>query len=364
MTFLGLRLTKPLLCYKLLNFLFCTNLISLKKPSQGTFSGPQRDLKIHQELAKYSLTSLKNSSFETPSCVGYCGTVTASDVAGTYRTIHHEVSITFNDLSHEFRHFNICFTFGRASNSSTNLSQLPLIPSSSRVQPRNLCQIRFLKQPPLPVWGLLRNPLARESSQAMFKEENSCYSNQFSTCTELALSFLLIFSGFISSRREAARQVKAALGSAGQRSACKALGGVLTHQVVLACSLHLLEDVLCKGCHRCHFVTEPLKPQRNRLFASPSCPWLAAEPYCYLAREQTCHWSVGSLAHPLQPHWDRFQPASGKRNWIQSLFCDSTFLQVFLGLKATTVITENTQKVLNCAKLHLFQYAYCGQALD
>lgn len=40
------------------------------------------------------------------------------------------------------------------------------------------------------------------------------------------------------------------------------------------------------------------------------------------------------------------------------------FLQLFLGLKVTTIITENTHKVINCAKLHLFQYVYCGQALD
>lgn len=57
----------------------------------------------------------------------------------------------------------------------------------------------------------------------MLKEENSCYSNQFSTCTELALSSLLIFSGFISSGREAARQVRAVLSSAGWRNVWKAL---------------------------------------------------------------------------------------------------------------------------------------------
>lgn len=96
---------------------------------------------------------------------------------------------------------------------------------SLRVQPHSLCQMRFLKQPPLPAPGLRRNPLARESSQAMLKEENSCYSNQFSTCTESALSSLLIFSGFISSGQEAARQVRAVLSSAGWRSAWKALGG-------------------------------------------------------------------------------------------------------------------------------------------
>lgn len=59
----------------------------------------------------------------------------------------------------------------------------------------------------------------------MLKEENSCYSNQFSTCTELALSSLLIFSGFISSGREAARQVRAVLSSAGWRNVWKALEG-------------------------------------------------------------------------------------------------------------------------------------------
>lgn len=66
--------------------------------------------------------SFKNSSLETPGCDMYCGTTPASDVAATHRKIHYDVSITF-----KYRLFNICFTFGQESKSSTTLFQLPPI---------------------------------------------------------------------------------------------------------------------------------------------------------------------------------------------------------------------------------------------
>lgn len=136
------------------------------------------------------------------------------------------MSITF-----KYRLFNICFTFGRESNSSATLSQLPPpppLPDPNRVQ--ECSHKTFVKRdscsnlPPQPGDGT-EIPLRGSPSQPMLKVENSCYSNQFSTCTELARSSLLIFSGFISSGRVAAPQVRAVLGSAGWRNAWKALRG-------------------------------------------------------------------------------------------------------------------------------------------
>lgn len=151
------------------------------------------------------------------------------------------------------------------------------------MQPRSLCQTEFLKQPLLPAWGLRRNPLTKESesSQAMLKEENSCYSNQLSTCTESAPSSLLIFSGFISSGRETACRLRAVLGSAGWRVAWKAPGG--PHPSGGPC---LLEDVLHEGCHCFPVVTEPPKLQRNRLFASFLAPGSRRSPAAILSESR------------------------------------------------------------------------------
>lgn len=83
--------------------------------------------------------SFKNSSLETPGCDMYCGTTPASDVATTHRTIHYDVSITF-----KYRLFNICLLLDKSQSLLQPYSSSPQSKQSSRVQPRNLCQTRFL----------------------------------------------------------------------------------------------------------------------------------------------------------------------------------------------------------------------------
>lgn len=163
----------------------------------------------------------------------------------------------------------------------------------------------------------------------MLKEEDSCYSNQFSTCTDLALSSL-IFSGFISSGWEAAHQVQAVLGSGG---VCEeALGG--PHSSAGPCLLTSPAGgcpawrlALLSFCERATQATEeqavcfPFLPPacgRSLLLSYPR----ADMP---LVRRFTCTFFTVS-----QSHWDRFQPASGKRNWIQ--FCGFVCWLVFFAI--------------------------------
>lgn len=233
-------------------------------------------------------------------------------------------------LSHECRHLNIWFTFGWASNSSTNLSQLPHIPS--RVQ--ECSHAAFVKYDP---WSNLSSQpgdcagIPLQGSPPSLCSKKKTVAIVTSSLPALNwLSLPSVFSGFISCGQAAARQVRAALGSVGWRSVWKAWGGeFLTHQVALACSLYLLEDVLSEGYNCCHFVTEPPKPQSNRLFASPSWSWLVAEPYCYLVWQQACHWSVGSLACPCSLTGIDFSLLVEKETWrslfsVIARFCNST----------------------------------------
>ena len=186
----------------------------------------------------------------------------------------------FSNLSHEFRHFNICFTFGRVSNSSTNLPQLPPIPS--RVQECN--HTAFVKKDS---WSNLPSQpgdCAEIPSQGSphelcpKKKTVAIVTSSLPALNRLSLPSQSSLVLLVPVKKERVRSgLRSVLGAGGARGRHPR---VLTHQVVLACSFRLPEDVLREGCYRCHFVTEPCKSQRNRLFAFPSHPQLAVEPYC------------------------------------------------------------------------------------
>lgn len=128
-------------------------------------------------------------------------------------------------LSHECRHLNIWFTFGWASNSSTNLSQLPHIPS--RVQ--ECSHAAFVKYDP---WSNLSSQpgdcagIPLQGSPPSLCSKKKTVAIVTSSLPALNwLSLPSVFSGFISCGQAAARQVRAALGSVGWRSVWKAWGG-------------------------------------------------------------------------------------------------------------------------------------------